>query len=63
MCIFCGGDCGGAGDVLLPVISAGVPLVVLKIRARLTALKERDQQGTASDIGSYINENAEGTDQ
>ena len=33
MCIFCGGACGGAGDILLPSIVAGTGLVVLKVQA------------------------------
>jgi hypothetical protein len=43
MCIFCGGACGGAGDVLLPAISAAVPLLTLKIRARILNLRKPDQ--------------------
>jgi hypothetical protein len=34
MCIFCGGACGGIGDMLLPTIVTGAGLVVLKIKAR-----------------------------
>ena len=33
MCIFCGGACGGIGNMLLPTIAAGTGLVVLKIKA------------------------------
>jgi hypothetical protein len=51
MCIFCGGACGGAGDVLLPAIAAAVPLLTLKIRAKLMAIKENEQKADNSDPG------------
>jgi len=34
MCISCGGTCGGAGDMLLPVLVTGARLIVLKIKAK-----------------------------
>lgn len=41
MCIFCGGTCGGAGDMLLPALVTGAGLVVLKIQAKRASKKEK----------------------
>jgi hypothetical protein len=43
MCIFCGGTCGGIGDMLLPTMATGVSLVMLKIRASRKSRKTCDQ--------------------
>lgn len=32
MCIFCGGTCGGVGDMLLPSIVTAGSLVVMRVR-------------------------------
>ncbi len=45
MCIFCGGACGGAGDILLPSIVAGAGLVVLKVQA-IRASKGKNVENT-----------------
>ena len=39
MCIFCGGTCGGAGNSLLPVIAAGIPFIIMKIRTGIVNYK------------------------
>lgn len=44
MCIFCGGVCGGAVDVLLPSIVAGAGLVVLKIQAIRVSSKGKSRE-------------------
>ncbi len=44
MCIFCGGACGGAGDMLLPSIAAGAGLVVLKIQAMRASSKGKSRE-------------------
>ena len=58
MCIFCGGACGGAGDVLLPVVSVGIPLLALKIRAKLTELKGTVKRETDVNHENDIDENS-----
>jgi hypothetical protein len=40
MCIFCGGACGGAVDVILPSLVAGAGLVVLKVQAMRDSRKK-----------------------
>jgi hypothetical protein len=44
MCIFCGGTCGGAGDMLLPALVTGAGLIVLKIKARRELKREKNSQ-------------------
>ena len=39
MCIFCGGRCGGTGDVLLPFIGIGMPFLISKARLRFYKVK------------------------
>lgn len=50
MCIFCGGTCGGVGDSLLPLIAAGAPIVIMKIRCDLQARKLKNQKEPADNI-------------
>jgi hypothetical protein len=42
MCIFCGGACGGIGDMLLPTLATGAGLVMFKIKARKESRKASD---------------------
>jgi hypothetical protein len=42
MCIFCGGACGGIGDMMLPTLATGAGLVMFKIKARKESRKARD---------------------
>jgi hypothetical protein len=49
MCIFCGGACGGAGDILLPSIVAGAGLVVLKVQAIRASSKGKNRVNTQSE--------------
>ena len=46
MCIFCGGACGGVGDILLPSIVAGAGLVVLKVQAIRASSKGKNGGNT-----------------
>jgi hypothetical protein len=43
MCIFCGGACGGIGDILLPTLATGAGLVMFKIKASHESRKAHDQ--------------------
>jgi hypothetical protein len=43
MCIFCGGACGGIGDMLLPTLATGAGLVMFKIKAQRESRKIHDQ--------------------
>jgi hypothetical protein len=42
MCIFCGGACGGIGDMLLPTLATGAGLVMFKIKASKESRKTSD---------------------
>jgi hypothetical protein len=42
MCIFCGGVCGGIGDILLPTLATGAGLAMFKIKARKESRKTCD---------------------
>ncbi|WP_181213576.1 hypothetical protein [Dehalococcoides mccartyi] len=46
MCIFCGGTCGGAGDMLLPALATGGGLVILKIQAKRELKKNQAKPET-----------------
>ena len=46
MCIFCGGACGGAGDLLLSLIVAGVGLVILKVQVIRFSSKGKNGENT-----------------
>jgi hypothetical protein len=41
MCIFCGGTCGGVGDMILPSATLGISLAVLKIQAVRASHKQK----------------------
>ena len=41
MCVFCGGTCGGAGDMILPYAAIGVSLVTLKVQAVRASRKQK----------------------
>ena len=47
MCIFCGGTCGGVGDVIIPSVAAGASLVTLKIQAMRQSRKQKAGQDSA----------------
>jgi hypothetical protein len=48
MCIFCGGTCGGVGDVILPSATLGISLAILKIQA-VRASHKRKLKGKAGE--------------
>jgi hypothetical protein len=52
MCIFCGGCCGGVGDMLLPTLVVGTGLVVTKIKVVRDKRKERNKQASSDDRSS-----------
>jgi hypothetical protein len=52
MCIFCGGVCGGAGDMLLPSLVAASSLVVMRVRLKHSSAKS--QPGDVSLVGGAV---------
>lgn len=48
MCIFCGGACGGAGDDLLMIAAASMPLIMTRVRARWATRKSASRKLAAS---------------
>lgn len=40
MCIFCGGQCGGIGEFLAPLIGIGGAMAVVKIESRIRVWKQ-----------------------
>jgi hypothetical protein len=64
MCIFCGGACGGIGDVLLPTLVTGTGLMMLKLKARREIYKGRNRNGDTNNksTGEQIPEQNEQAD-
>ena len=48
MCIFCGGTCGGGGDMILPYAAIGLSLVTLKVQA-VRAFRKQKTKGKRAD--------------
>lgn len=41
MCIFCGGQCGGIGEFLAPLIGMGAVMIIVKFENRLRGYKHK----------------------
>jgi hypothetical protein len=52
MCIFCGGTCGGGGDIILPYAAIGISLVTLKIQAVRASRKQKAEDKKADKADS-----------
>jgi len=50
MCIFCGGTCGGVGDMLLPSLVTGASLLVMRIRVNRANHDCDDDGATAFEL-------------
>ena len=48
MCIFCGGTCSGAGDMILPYAVIGISLVTLKVQS-VRASRKHKTKGKKAD--------------
>jgi hypothetical protein len=46
MCIFCGGTCGGVGDMLLPSLATVGSLVVMRVRVARACRNTRSEEAS-----------------
>ena len=42
MCLFCGGSCGGSGDMLLISLAAGLGVAIVKVQSIQASRKRKD---------------------
>jgi hypothetical protein len=54
MCIFCGGTCDGAGDVILPTLAAGAGMVMLRIQAKRELKKGKTKKDSTKNQNDKV---------